>query len=185
MESLYYNVHVATILVLEISSETHQLLHNLTVCPSFSADTHVAREEFLWASQVPVHLQRDLMPEKLISPALTSWPTRGSWRGCVQSLSEDPRSTPSLRSCLRAGPDERRLCHEACGREGLTPRQPVANWTSVNQRRKVQWDRRESEREYIAHNTIFTLPCTIISKNRSTLKTSPAHFWICIYCKEC
>ena len=89
----------------------------------------------------------------------------------MQSLSEDPRSTPSLRSCLRAGPDERRLCHEACGREGLTPRQPVANWTSVNQRRKAstvrekrgsgrekgrmeEGDRvreRERVREYIAH----------------------------------
>lgn len=65
------------------------------------------------------------------SPSLlTSWPTQGSGRGCVQSLSEDSHSTPSLHSCLRAGPDERRLFHEACEREALTPPQPLANWNS-------------------------------------------------------
>ena len=65
----------------------------------------------------------------------------------MQSLSEDPRSTPSLRSCLRAGPDERRLYHEACGREGLTPPQSAANWTSVNQGRKGRQVQRRNERE--------------------------------------
>ena len=69
----------------------------------------------------------------------------------MQSLSEDPHSIPSLRSCLRAGPDERRLCHEACGREGLTPPQSAANWTSVNQRRRGRQVQRErgEERERV------------------------------------
>ena len=59
----------------------------------------------------------------------------------MQSLSEDSHLTPSLHSCLRAGPDERRLFHEACEREALTPPQLLANWNSGRK------EEREGERK--------------------------------------